>query len=76
MKTYNYYTSSTETSPAITIDGDLLAIIEKSESRYSTAKKYVDSYYTPIWRWAEKAYHMSTADRRQYIKSWQSNIAF
>jgi hypothetical protein len=53
-----------------------LAIVNKADSRYTTARKYVDSYYTPIWRWAEKAYHMSTADREQYIKSWQSNIAF
>lgn len=74
-KTYSYLDQKEDLHTEM-VDGDVLAIIKKADSRYHTAKKYVDSYYTPIWRWAEKAYHMSTADRGQYIKTWQSNIAF
>lgn len=34
------------------------------------------SEYYYIWKWGYKAYHLSTKDRQQYIKSWQSNVAF
>ena len=76
MRTYSYIDKQKQSQSIEIPDWDLLSLIEKAESRYHVSKKYVDSYYTPIWRWAEKAYHLSMADRQAYIKSWQSNIAF
>lgn len=75
MKTYSYKDKSNQPQ-SIQLDGELFDLTKKANDRYDTSKKYVDSYYTPIWRWAEKAYHMSVADRAQYIKPWQSNICF
>ena len=59
----------------VTLPGDLQKYVDQAESRYESSKKYVDSYFTYIWRWAIKAYSPSTSDRQAHIKTWQSNIA-
>lgn len=59
----------------IDLDSDLEAKAKRARVRYETSKKYIDSYFSYIWRWAYKAYSLSTSDRAMHIKSWQSNIS-
>ncbi len=42
---------------------------------YASSKKYVMNQQYDIWRYALKAYHLSTFDRQTILKSWQQNIA-
>lgn len=43
---------------------------------FETSQAYVNNKFLYIWKYAMKAYHMSTEDRKRYIKDWQSNVSF
>ena len=57
------------------LDPTLELRAKRAKSRYTTSKRYIDSYFTYTWRWAYKAYSLSTSDRAAHIKNWQSNIS-
>jgi len=42
---------------------------------FDTSYRYIQSQYYYTWRYALKAYHLSTFDRKTILKPWQSNIA-
>lgn len=42
---------------------------------YDSSYKFIQSQYYYTWRYALKAYHLSTADRGSKIKHWQQNVA-
>ena len=75
---YQYITQNSKQykEEYITLTPEQYTIIERADKNYSSSKSWIHQKYVYIWKFAYKSYHLSTADRRRYLKDWQSNIAF
>lgn len=71
--TYNYKTITWETI-GVTLDDALMWEVRQAEADYNTAASFVVAQCYYIWKYAYKSYHLSTLDRQNHIKNWQSNI--
>lgn len=74
-KIFNYLTKEKE-QKSIVLEWDNLNLYLQANKYYESSRAHIMSEYYYIWKWGYKAYHLSTKDRQQYIKSWQSNVAF
>lgn len=74
--TLSYIVPESKETLQITLSDELEKDVKRAEEDYDYAKSIINNELIHIWRWAYKAYHMSTHDRARILKSWQSNIAF
>lgn len=51
-------------------------LVDQAMTRYTSSKSWIHMKYVYIWKYAYKAYHLSTEDRQAILKNWQSNIAW
>lgn len=51
-------------------------LVDQAMKRYTSSKSWIHMKYVYIWKYAYKAYHLSTEDRQHILKDWQSNIAW
>jgi hypothetical protein len=60
---------------SIMIPKDVVDASLQAKSDYELSYKYVQQQYYYTWRYALKAYHLSTHDRKAILKPWQQNVA-
>ncbi len=60
----------------IKLSSEHYSLISRADKNFTSSKSWIHQKYVYIWKFAYKAYHLSTADRQRYLKTWQSNIAF
>ena len=78
-KNYTYYSfdkQGKEVQTTVELTAEQEAQAEQAKKNYETSKAWIHKKYVYIWMFAFKAYHLSTEDRKRYLKSWQSNICF
>lgn len=75
-KNFSYIVPENKETLQITLSDELESDLKRAEEDYDYAKSIINNELIHIWRWAYKAYHMSTHDRGRILKSWQSNVAF
>lgn len=52
------------------------SLVDRATKNYESSKSWIHQKYVYIWKYAYKAYHLSTHDRQKVLKTWQSNIAW
>ena len=81
-RTYSYKTeeviksSLVQETKYIELPAELNKYVTQAEKYYESSRRHINDEYYYIWKWAYKAYHLSTRDRQSILKSWQSNVAF
>lgn len=62
--------------PVSLLNDEQVFLVEQAMKRYETSRSWIHMKYVYIWKYAYKAYHLSTEDRQRILKDWQSNIAW
>lgn len=81
-RTYSYKTedvvkwSLVQETKYIELPAELNKYVTQADKYYESSRRHINDEYYYIWKWAYKAYHLSTRDRQSILKSWQSNVAF
>lgn len=68
--------SGKKKSITVRLNDEQYFLVNQAMKRYVSSKSWIHEKYVYIWKYAYKAYHLSTEDRQQVLKSWQSNIAW